>query len=171
MTAEYAAYPDIGALYLEYRDRVRAYAIHHLKNVQDAEDAVSQVFLNAHKRKDTYDPARGSYGTWLYAITRNVVREALRRAGRSRTNGYFDDWETMESPDPRPEDLLLTGERVEELTAALEQLPERERDILLLRFYTGLPSKEVAARMGLSDSNVRYLQSKALSRLRGLLEP
>lgn len=171
MIAEYAAYPDIEALYLEYRDKVRAYAVHHLRNVQDAEDAVSQVFLNAHKKRDAYDPARGLYSTWLYAITRNVVREALRRADRSRTNGYFDEWETMESPDPHPENLLLTGERVEELTAALEQLPERERDILLLRFYIGLPSKEVAARMDLSDGNVRYLQSKALSRLRGLLEP
>jgi RNA polymerase sigma-70 factor (ECF subfamily) len=171
MITERAVCPDTEALYLEYRGRVRAYALHHLQNVQDAEDAVSQVFLNAYKNRGAYDPKKGLYSTWLYAITRNVVREAQRRTGRSRTDGYFDEWETLECQDPRPEDALLTQERVEALADALEKLPERERDILLLRFYSGLSSREVAARMGLSDGNVRYLQSRAISRLRGLLEP
>lgn len=56
-----------------------------------------------------------------------------------------------------------------ELEAALARLPERERDIVILRFYSGLPSREVAARMGLSDGNVRYLQTQALRKLRAML--
>lgn len=169
MSTERTSCQSVEALYLEYHDKVRAYAVHHLRNVQDAEDVVSQVFLNVYKKWDSYDPSIGSHSTWLYAITRNVIRETLRRVSRSRTNGYFDGWETLESPCPGPEEVLLSEARVDELTAALKQLPERERDILILRFYSGLPSREVAERMGLSDGNVRYLQSKALSRLRGLL--
>ena len=51
----------------------------------------------------------------------------------------------------------------------MARLPERERDIVILRFYSGLPSREVAARMGLSDGNVRYLQTQALRKLRAML--
>ncbi|HWR22680.1 MAG TPA: sigma-70 family RNA polymerase sigma factor [Feifaniaceae bacterium] len=170
MSAERAAVMDVETLYLEYRDRVSAYALHHLGSVQDAQDAVSQVFLNAHKNWSAYDPSRGAHGTWLYAITRNVVREMLRRARRSRTDADFAGWDAVPGAEPQPEDALLSAARAEELAAALERLPERERDILLMRFYSGLPSKEVAARMGLSDANVRYLQCRAVAKLRGLLE-
>ena len=164
-----ASYPDAGALFRAYGDRVLSYARHYLGSGQDAEDAAARVFMKIHEHWDSYDPGRGAMGTWLYAITQNEVRGVLRRRTRRREADYFEDWDRLADPGPAPEETLLSEERVEELAAALERLPERERDILLLRFYSGLPSKEVAARMGLSDANVRYLQSKALQKLRGLM--
>lgn len=170
MNAEPVHLPGVEALYLEYRGKVRAYARHHLRNEQDAEDAVSQVFLNAHKNWDAYDPARGSHSTWLYAITRNVVRDMLRRSSCAHVDARFDNWEAIRDTRPLPEDALILEAEADQLAAVLLRLPERERDILLLRFYSGLPSKEVAARMNLSDANVRYLQSKAIARLRKIYE-
>ena len=172
MTAESrehpAPYSDVGALFRAYGDRVLAYARHHLGHDQDAEDAAARIFMKVHEHWDTYDSERGSMGTWLYAITQNEVRGVLRRRARAREMD-FQDWDSLPDSGAAPEETLLTEERIDALSDALETLPERERDILLLRFYSGLPSKEVAARMGLSDANVRYLQSKALSKLRGLL--
>lgn len=172
MTAETKArptsYPDAGALFRAYGDRVLAYARHHLGHTQDAEDAAARVFLKVHENWSGYDPGRGGMSTWLYAITQNEVRGVLRRRARARETEFLD-WDSLPDPGAAPEETLLSGERVEELAAALERLPERERDILLLRFYSGLPSKEAAARMGLSDANARYLQSKALKKLRELI--
>lgn len=173
MTAETrerpASYPDAGALFRAYGDRVLAYARHHLGDSQTAEDVLSQVFMRVHEKWDTYDPGRGAVSTWLYAITQNEVRGVLRRRARRWEADDFEGWDSLATPSPAPEETLLSEARVEALSSALETLPERERDILLLRFYSGLPSKEVAARMGLSDANVRYLQSKALKKLRGLI--
>lgn len=173
MTAEMEACSasglDAEALFRAYGDRVLSYARHHLGSEQDAEDAAAQVFLKIHEKRDTYDPGRGAASTWLYAITQNEVRGVLRRRTSSRDAGGFEHWDSLADPGPAPEETLLSEERVNALAKALEALPERERDILLLRFYSGLPSKEVAARMGLSDANVRYLQSRAVGRLRSLL--
>lgn len=174
MTAETrerpASYPDAGALFRAYQGRVLAYARRHLGHTQDAEDAAARVFLKVHENWNRYDPERGAISTWLYAITQNEVRGVLRGRARAQETEHFADWDRLSGPGPAPEETLLSEERVEALTAALERLPERERDILLLRFYSCLPSKEVAGRMGLSDANVRYLQSKALQKLRRLLE-
>ena len=160
--------PDAEALFSTYGDRVLVYARHHLGHLQDAQDVVGRVFLKVQEKWDTYDPNRGAVSTWLYAITQNEVRGVLRRRARARETD-FQAWDSLPDPGAAPEETLLTEERVEGLAAALERLPERERDILLLRFYSGLPSKEVAARMGLTDANVRYVQSKALQKLRGLM--
>ena len=170
MTVESLKIPSMEALYLEYRDKVRSYAMHHLGNTQDAEDAVSQVFLNAHKNWHAYDPARGSHSTWLYAITRNVVLDMRRRASRNRGDAYFDNWDGICDSCPLPEETLIMEAEADKLSQALLRLPQRERDILLLRFYNGLPSREVAQCMNLSDANVRYLQSRAIAKLRTLME-
>lgn len=156
-------------LFRSYGARVLAYARHHLDNPQDAEDATARVFLKVSEKWESYDPSRSAASTWLYAITQNEVRGVLRRRARAR-EADFQDWDSLPDQTAAPEETLLTEERVEELTVALEKLPQRERDILLLRFYSGLPSKEVASRMGLSDANVRYLQSKALGKLRVFLQ-
>lgn len=168
MTFERAlASEELEALFCTYRDRVLAYARHYLGNPQDAEDATAQVFLKVQEKWHTYDAARGAVSTWIYAITQNEVRDALRR--RAREPGAVEDFDALPARSPTPEEALSAKTRLKELEAALERLPERERDIVILRFYSGLPSREVAARMGLSDGNVRYLQMRALRKLRAML--
>ena len=170
MTVESIKHPGLEALYLEYREKVRAFAMHHLGNKQDAEDAVSQVFLNVHKNWHAYDPARGSHSTWLYSITKNVVLGMRRRASRDRGDANFNDWDALCDTCPLPEEMLIMEAEADLLSQALLHLPQREQDILLLRFYIGLPSREVAQRMNLSDANVRYLQSRAIAKLKTFME-
>lgn len=168
MAPETALAPgELEALFHTYREKVLSYARHYLGNLQDAEDAASQVFLKIQEKWHTYDPARSAVSTWIYAITRNEVRDVLRR--RSREPGAAEDFGHVPARELTPEEALSAKARLEDLEAALEKLPERERDIVILRFYSGLPSREVAARMGLSDGNVRYLQTQALRKLRAML--
>lgn len=156
---------DFDALFRAYSGKVLAYARHHLKDPRDAEDTVFQVFLKLQEKWNTYDPARGAVGTWIYAITRNEVRNVLRR--RTGEPGSVEDFGPIPARELTPEEALSAKARLEDLEAALARLPER--DIVILRFYSGLSSKEVAARMGLSDGNVRYLQTQALRKLRAML--
>lgn len=158
---------DFDLIFRTYSSRVLTYARHHLGDPQDAEDAASQVFLKIQEKWHTYDAERGAVGTWIYAITRNEVRAVLRR--RAKDEGTMEDFAHIPAQEPNPEESLTAEARLDELEAALERLPERERDIIILRFYSGLPSQEIARRMGLSDSNVRYLQSRALRKLRTML--
>ena len=150
-------------LYNGYREKVERYICSHVQNEQDRADIVHQVFLNAISALDSYDPSRGAIGTWLYAITRNAVNDYYRKLSREPT---AEDIELI----PAQDDRILTNEDLESLASALEQLPDRERKIIVLRFYHGLSSKETAERVGVSYSNVRFLQYNALKKLRRFLE-
>lgn len=154
------------ALYRDYRDRVEKYIAAHVQNAHDRQDLVQQVFLNAIAALDRYDPARSAVGTWLYAIARNAVVDYYRSKSREPVLAELD-----ETAIPDEEDAsLLMREMLDALAAALEQLPERERNIVIWRFYHGISPKEIAERSGISYANVRFLQHSALQKLRRLLE-
>lgn len=124
-------------LYLDYRGKVEGY---HVQNEQDRQDLAQQVFLNATAALDRYDPARGAIGTWLYAITRNAVIDYYRERKHEPLPAELDE---SAIPDEAYE-RMLTREMLDALAAALERLPERERNIVIWRFYHGISPQEIA---------------------------
>jgi RNA polymerase sigma-70 factor (ECF subfamily) len=157
-------------IYREFRDRVYRYIKNRTGSVEDAEDILSCVFLKIHEQLDTYDRNKASLSTWIYAITRNTVNDFLRRRYRTAVQEPYDDVLIDCANDDLPViDRLIVEEQLEELGTSLEQLPERERDIIILRFYYEHTSPQVAAIMNLSCENVRYLQHVAIGRLRKLM--
>ncbi len=158
-------------LYQNYHEKVERYISSRVPNVHDRADLKQQVFLNAIAALDGYDPARSAPGTWLYTITRNVVIDFYRRRNREP---MLTELETLDQQGevahvPEVDERLLTQETQEMLADALEQLPERERDIVIFRFYHGLSAQETAARVGVSYANVRVLQHNALRKLRKVM--
>lgn len=158
---------DMETLYREYAAKVGAYMRSRVHNAQDAEDLASAVFVKAAEHLAGYDPAKASYSTWIYTIAQNTVRDYFRTAMRHPAAACIDD---MDLPDEGDiESGLLREETLEYLAAALEKLPERERDVIVLRFYRGKTPREVALLLDISYANARYLQSVALKKLRALL--
>ena len=153
-------------LYRNYHDRVERYIGARVGNVHDRVDVQQQVFLNAVSALDSYDPARSALGTWLYAITRNAVIDYYRTKSREPVPA---EWEESAFSASGIDERILTQETLEELAAALEQLPERERRIIILRYYHGLSARETAQKVGVSYANVRFLQYSALNKLRRCL--
>ena len=80
-----------------------------------------------------------------------------------------DPAEYLPSRGPSPEDQVLAEERRRQLTAALAQLPERQRLVFMLSHFEGRSSREVSAMTGLNESTVRVHLFRAIRRLRGLL--
>ncbi len=150
-------------LYRNYHDKVERYIGARVGNIHDRADVLQQVFLSAISALDGYDPARSAPGTWLYAITRNTVIDYYRTKGREPVPA---EWEESAAPASDVDERILTQETLEELAAALERLPERERNILILRYYHGLSARETAQKVGVSYANVRFLQHSALNKLR-----
>lgn len=153
-------------LYQNYHDKVARYISSHVQNPHDREDILQQVFLNAITALDGYDPARSAPGTWLYAITRNTVTDYYRKRDRDSVLTDLDEAAPLAAQE---EDRMLTQEALETLADALEQLPERERNIIIFRFYHGCSAQETAQRVGVSYANVRFLQYSALKKLRRYL--
>ena len=152
-------------IYQSYHDQILRYIRAKLSSPQEAEDVCSTVMLNIMNGLSGFQPSKSSLTTWIYTIARNAVTDHLRR---TRPSVPLD--ETI----PVYEegfDCILREETLEELAAALETLPNRERDVILLHYYSGRSLKEIAAAMGMSYSNSKLLHSKGLAHLRQHLMP
>ena len=144
-------------IYLQYHDKVCAYVRGRIQDPHDVEDLVSAVFMKIVQKLDSYDPAKASVSTWVYTITRNTVTDHFRTR---RTMVALEDYMADEQP---PE---LTGNALDELADALLALKEKERDLIVLHYYTGYKLKEVAEMMGMSYINAKVIHKKALESLR-----
>lgn len=150
----------IDEIYAQYYDKVLGYINRKIGNLTVAEDLCSDVFLKVVEKLDTFDETKASLSTWLYTIARNRVTDYFR------TRRVFDEVPETLSAEGSVEDSLLNSELLETLAAALEDMEERQRDIIILRYYSGLSLKEIAERLRISYAYVKVLQNKALASLR-----
>ena len=101
----------------------------------------------------------------LLCFSRSI--RSLIRLIRQRHPGTVDAIESIASSKIA---LVSTDEPVPETEEALEKLPQRERDLIILHYYTGLTLKEVAVKMSMSYSNTKLVHNKALMLLRNRMD-
>ncbi len=154
-------------IYQDYKEQLRRYIKSRINHPQDTEDLLSCVFLKIHEHLHAYDSGKASLSTWIYTITHNTINDYLRKKYHSPV------FETQEDAlvDYAEDDLsvldkIIRKEQLESLGVALECLPDRERDIIILRFYYQYTSPQIAVMMGISHENVRYLQHIAIGKLK-----
>ena len=145
-------------IYLQYHDKVRAYVRGKIQDPHGVEDLVSAVFMKIVQKLDSYDPTKSSVSTWVYTITRNTVTDYFRTR---RDMVGFEDYmaDKMDSS-------AMTDDALESLADALLTLKEKERDLIVLHYYTGYTLKTVAEMMGMSYINAKVIHKKALAALR-----
>ena len=163
-----------------YGDRAYRLATRITRNVQDAEEAMQDAFLSIIRKIDTF---RGdaTFGSWVYRIVANAAYQCCR--GRRRRSAdvsldkllpVFDqqgrhvapvvDW-SMSVDDPsRQTELRLA------LSAAIEELPDDYRAVVVLRDVEGLPHRDIAKILGLTVANVKMRVHRARLFLRKRLE-
>ncbi|HWI06039.1 MAG TPA: sigma-70 family RNA polymerase sigma factor [Solirubrobacteraceae bacterium] len=148
-----------------YRDCARdlyAYVRTLLGDDAGAEDVTALAFERAYRRRETFDPGRGSRRGWLFGIARNAALDELRRRKRSAPLvGDLPD-ETAPAPDEEA-DLAIRRTTVR---AALATLPPRERELVALKFHGGLTNAELAGVLGTSETNAATRVHRAVSKLR-----
>jgi len=153
-------------LYATYGRATFGFLLRTLDDRGAAEDVQQQVFLEAWQRGADYDPRRAAPGTWLMMIARSRAIDHQRRR-------------RPEPRDPAVAAALAGGAQdraIEELhdawwlAATLAELPEAEGETLRLRFGLGLTQVEIAERLGLPLGTVKSQMSRALGRLRVVLQ-
>lgn len=129
---------------------------------EDAEEVVQDALLRAHRALGSFDPTRGALHAWLIGITANrarQVRRGLARYSRLLTRMTRDSFVAVSTPaSPLRGDLDLARRR-------LATLPPREREAFVLVEIEELSSTEAARAMGIADSTVRVLVTRARARL------
>ncbi len=160
-----------GALYERYVDRIYRYVYFKVGHRAQAEDLTGQTFLKAWDAIGDYEWRDHPFGAWLFRIAHNLVVDHHR--SRREVYGLDDATQQLEAKasrdDVRPERVLAEMISMERVRHAIGRLTEEQQQVLVLRFFEGLDTGEVAELMGKRRGAIRGLQFRALSALRELL--
>lgn len=152
-------------LYKEYHKKVYGYIYLRVKDHAEAEDITSDVFAKIVEKIDTFDSEKASYSTWIFTITKNMVISRFRRHHES------EDIEELQLSDgsASPLDTVILSERSEILAEALKQLSQRDRDIIIARYYYDHSFKQIGEMMDMTEANARVTHGRVLKKLKELI--
>lgn len=153
---------QVAALYELHAPAVLAYLCARLPTLDDAEDALAEVFVAALAQ---YAIGQSPGIGWLLTVARRRVADFYRRRHVAQAH-IFAAAATLMTGSDNPEDAALRAETIREALAHVAALPDDQRDALALRFAAGLRAPQIAAVLGKSDEATRALLSRALRRLR-----
>jgi RNA polymerase sigma factor (sigma-70 family) len=150
-----------GDRYREYYPRVFAYVYGRIRDVRTAEDITSEVFEKVLSKAPT---ARNdqTFAAWLFTVARNLLISYCRRQ-KGFSLGQLAPTELLGGD---PADGFLEQADLARLMLQLSRLPQREQDVLALKYDAELTHGEIAKVLGVSESNVRVLLWGALQKLR-----
>lgn len=157
---------DFGDTYRTHVTPIWRYVRARLPSDPDAEDVVSEVFAEAMRSWQRFDPERGSVGGWLVGIARHAVADWYHRRRRESPSADVDPGH-MSTDDPEGEALRRDG--ADEVRRHLGVLTAKEREAVALRFGTELTSEEIGAALGVSATAARMLVYRAVGKLREVM--
>lgn len=173
-----AAYARLVNLHLR---PVEAYAFRICGNRATAEDVVQEVMLRLWSRADQFKPERARLTTWLHQLAHNLCIDQLRRSNRLTQLQLGNDAQDMHllGPDHQIDEgdtsaqvteVGVLDDDADTVQKALSQLPERQRNALVLTYYQELSNAEVAEVMQMGVRAVESLLVRARAALKKQLE-
>jgi RNA polymerase sigma-70 factor, ECF subfamily len=152
-------------LHGRYSRAVLGLALRRLGDRGRAEDATQEAFVAIWRSARTYNPERGKGAPWLYAVARNAITDGLRRTPEPVA-------EPQDGPgrEPDPANEAEASWTAWVVHRALEALPEHERPVIELAYWSGLSQSEIASRLSIPLGTVKTRTRTALARLADALE-
>ncbi len=149
-------------LYRSSRDDVYAYVAGMLRDRSAAEEVTAAAFEKAFRKRRRFDSGRGSARAWLFGIARNAAIDELRRRKRRAELTT----EPADADAPGAEAVAEHSVRRATVVAGLAQLAPRERELVAMKFFAGLSNAEIAAVLGISESNAGTTLHRVITKLR-----
>ena len=158
-----AAEPDWEQVYAEQLPRVFNFFRYRLGDTADAEDLTARTFEKAWRARHRYQRDVAGFATWLLTIARNVAIDHLRARQRYEP---LDAAAAVPSSDATPEQQAQQHSDAQRLAALLATLPQRERELIAMKYGAEMTNRAIARATGLSESNVGTILHRAVESLR-----
>jgi RNA polymerase sigma-70 factor (ECF subfamily) len=161
---------DWDSVYIKELTRIYNFFLYKTGDREFAQDLTATTFERAWKLRSRYQTRIASISTWLFGIARNVLKEHLRKSRKNlqRSEPIFKGEELTSSNDIEKE--IQQQQEREQLRKILLELPEREQDLIALKYGAGLTNREIANLTNLSESNVGSILHRTVKNIRTRLE-
>lgn len=164
-----------------YKDRIYQLGYRMLGNAQEAEDVTQETFIRVYLNLTKYDLGR-KFSTWIYRIGTNLCIDRLRQRkhtlsldaetggahgdGDSGTDGYA----MLASKEATPEDQAMMSETKDQLKKAIDQLPEKYRSVIVLRYFHDLTLQEIGDVLNMPVTTIKTRVHRGRDYLRRKIE-
>ena len=161
-TAPSASEVDWEAVYAEELPRVYNFFRYRVGDGMIAEDLTAATFEKAWRARELYRRDVAGFSTWLLTIARNVATDHFRRPHLETSL----DAARTHADENTPERWAEHEDDVRRLSTLLAQLPDRDRELLALKYGAGLANRAIAKMTGLTESNVGTILHRIIQHLR-----
>lgn len=160
-------------LYDTYHQDVYQYIFYLVKNHQVAEDLIQETYIKVLKSHQQFR-GESSEKTWLFSIARHTVMDFFRKQQREKNKwfGLFkkeDDWLSVQSTEPLPEEIVVLSEEQQLLYAQLDKLTIDQKNVIILRFIQTMSIHDTARILEWTESKVKTTQHRAIKKLKQLM--
>ena len=153
----------ISFLIEQYERPLCRYAYSLTRSVSSAQDAVQETFMRLCKASRA--KVEGHEAAWLFRVCRSRVID-MQRKEKPMNSLTPVDVNTLAAPDLSPDDTAAAADTTQWILRLIGRLPERQSEIIRLKFQQGLSYREIAGVMNLSESNVGLLIHTGIKALR-----
>lgn len=166
---------SLGTLVLRWQEPLFRFVYRMLPRTEDARDICQETFLRVLKKAHRFQEG-SRFSTWMYQIALNLCRDKLRKRKRWKLvmvrDREFD--ERVATPDPAacaddPARVVQSREESAAVLRALRQLPDEQREVLVLKEFEGLKFREIAELLGCPESTVKSRMYYGLNGMRTAL--
>lgn len=158
----------LARLYDAYRVILFALLVRILNSREEAEDVLQEVFLQVWQRARDFDEKRGRPFTWLVTLTRSRAIDRLRQLGSRQRLATGAAEQQTDTVSDALSDTIKSGQN-EMVRRALAEIPEDQRNTLMLAYFDGLTQSEIALKLGAPLGTVKTRMRGGMIKLRALL--
>lgn len=156
----------ISSLYECYHLAVFRYLFYRVGDSLVAEDLTSEVFLRMIRSLPRYTPGKFTFQAWLFQIAHNLAIDHYRK---SKYRNHSSLEESLIAHEESIDSAVQRNLDSEKLQNALTHLTDEQREVIILRFISGMPISDVAQTLNKSENAIKGLQRRALNVLRQVL--
>ena len=157
------------ALYDRYAGRIYGMALQKLRDPTSAEDATHDVFVTVWQKAASFQQGRGKLSSWLLTVAHNQIIDTLRRRRKSMDIQEAANHDPSYSPisrDQDPQTLVADAEAGRAVRWALRALPEDQRQVIVLSYYSGYSQTQIAKKLHIPLGTVKSRIRLAMARLK-----
>lgn len=152
------------SIYKHFYPRIVSYIYSKIQDAVISEDLAEEVFFRCYKNYDRFDSSKASMSTWLFVITKNILKNHYRDKKQNVHIEEIENFDVIEYVDFDEAIYLEEISRI--IDCGLKSLNSIQRDIVIMKYYKQMDTKEIAQALDMTTGNVRVVLSRALKKLR-----